>query len=216
MTKPMIKTMVVAEEKLLRECLARALCGDGRFCLVDSLSLRHDVLDSARRNRPQLALIELSHPSAVMTLRGIARVAPGITLIALTPGESEQEIIACAKAGADGYITRDASVDDVIDTILSSLQGELRCSPRIARSLFQHVGRLAPQHNGVPAEGLTRREAEILDLITEGFSNKRIARALGIEVATVKNHVHRILGKLGVACRGEAAAKRRRDVDLAT
>ena len=99
------------------------------FYLVDSLSLRDDVLDSARRNRPQLALVELSRPSAVNTLRGIACVAPGITQIALTPDDSEQEIIACAKAGADGYITRDASVDDLIDTILSSLQGELRCSP---------------------------------------------------------------------------------------
>ena len=216
MSKPMIRTMVVAKEKLLRECLARALYGDGRFSLVDSLSTRHDVLDSVRRNRPQLALVELSQPAAAMTLKTIARLAPDVTLIALTPGESEQEIIACAEAGADGYVTRDASVEDVIETILSAMNGELRCSPRIARSLFQHVGQLAPRLNGAPAGGLTRREAEILDLITEGLSNKRIARALGIEVATVKNHVHNILGKLDVTCRGEAAARWRRAVSPAT
>ena len=211
----MIRTIVVAEEKLLRECLARALYEDGRFSLVGSLSMRHDVLDSVRRNRPQLALIEASRSVAFVMLRTIARIDPGITLIGLTSEEAEREIIACAEAGADGYVTRDTSVDDVIETVLCAMKGELRCSPRIARALFQHVGQLAPRHSAGPAGGVTRREAEILDLITEGFSNKRIARALGIEVATVKNHVHSILGKLGVTCRGEAAARWRRAPSLA-
>ena len=209
MTKPMIKVLIVIEEKQLRENLARALYRDGRFCLVDCLSLERDVLDSVRRNRPQLALIELSHPATVMMLKTIDRVAPGITLIGLTPSETEQEIIACAEAGADGYVTRDASADEMIDTIVGALQGELRCSPRAAHCLFQHVGQLAPLLDPSPPCGLTKRESEILDLITERFSNKRIALTLGIEVATVKNHVHNILGKLGVSCRSEAAARRR-------
>ena len=212
----MIKTMIVAEVKLFREGLACALKNDGRFQLVDSLSGRQDILESARRCRPHVVLIELAGSASLVALKTIARLDSTIALIALAVSESEQEIIACAEAGADGYVTRDASTKDLIQTIQASMKGELRCSPRIARSLFHHVRVLATQSNGTPANGLTGREDEILDLIEQGFSNKRIARSLGIEVATVKNHVHNILGKLGVSCRGEAAAKRRIDAKLAS
>lgn len=212
----MIKTMIVAEVRLFREGLACALDRDGRFRLVDSLSGRHDILDSVRRCRPHVVLIELAGPASLVALKTIARLDQGITLIALAVSESEQEIIACAEAGAAGYATRDASIKDLIQTIQTSMKGELTCSPRIARSLFHHVRLLATQTNGAPVNGLTSREDEILDLIEQGFSNKRIARSLGIEVATVKNHVHNILGKLGVSCRGEAAARRRIDSKLAS
>lgn len=212
----MIKTMIVAEVKLFREGLACALNNDGRFQLVGSLSGRQDILASVRRCRPQLVLIELAGPASLVALKTIARLDASIALIALAVGESEQEIIACAEAGADGFVTRDASIKDLTQTIRASMKGELRCSPRIARSLFHHVRVLANQSNGGPVSGLTGREDEILDLIAQGFSNKRIARSLGIEVATVKNHVHSILGKLGVSCRGEAAAKRRTEANLAS
>lgn len=207
----MIKTIIVAEVKLFREGLACALISDGRVRLVDSLSSRHDILDSVRRCQPHVVLIELTGPASLVAFRTIARLDSSIALIALAVSESEREIIACAEAGADGYVTRDGSIQDLIQTIEASMKGELKCSPRIARSLFHHVRVLAIQTNGAPANGLTSREDEILDLIEQGFSNKRIARSLGIEVATVKNHVHNILGKLGVNCRGEAAAKRRID-----
>lgn len=210
----MIKIMIVAEVKLFREGLACALRNDGRFLLVDSLSGRQDVLESVRSLRPHVVLVELGGPASLVTLKTIARLDANIALIALAVRESEQEIIACAEAGADGYVTRDASTKDLIQTIQASMKGELRCSPRIARSLFHHVRVLATQSNGTPVNGLTGREDEILGLIEQGYSNKRIARSLGIEVATVKNHVHSILAKLGVSSRGEAAAKRRSDVKL--
>jgi DNA-binding NarL/FixJ family response regulator len=114
-------------------------------------------------------------------------------------------IIACAEAGASGYLTREASLAELVETIDAMIDGRLCCSQRIALSLFTHVGRLAAGQAS-EAHELTQREAEVLDMIALGQGNKQIARGLGIKISTVKNHVHAILGKLGAASRCEAAA----------
>src|SRR5439155_827652 len=103
---------------------------------------------------------------------------------------------------------REASIDDLVTVIESVARGEAICSPRVAAGLLRRVAALAAGHGGdLPRAQLTNREREIVRLIDNGLSNKEIARALGIEVATVKNHVHNILEKLQVHRRGEAAAR---------
>jgi two-component system, NarL family, nitrate/nitrite response regulator NarL len=99
-------------------------------------------------------------------------------------------------------------VTDVVTAVHSAVRGELVCSPRTAGMLLSRVSSLAAGAvRGLPNETLTQREQEILDLMSEGRSNKQIARELCIQDATVKNHVHSILGKLGVKRRGEAVAQ---------
>src|SRR5262249_26135221 len=118
-----------------------------------------------------------------------------------------------AEAGIHGYVTRDGSVNDVVVAIQSAVRGEVACSPRVAALLFQRVATLSEATHGVQARPmLTRRELEIAGLITEGLSNKEIARSLRISSATVKNHVHNVLEKLQIRRRGEAAARLRREV----
>ena len=112
-----------------------------------------------------------------------------------------------AEAGIAGWVTREASVDDLRATVASAAAGEAVFSPRLAASLLRRVAALASERRvGAQATPLTRRQREILALIDEGLSNKEIARRLSIEVATVKNHVHNILEKLEVTRRAEAAA----------
>jgi DNA-binding NarL/FixJ family response regulator len=94
-----------------------------------------------------------------------------------------------------GYVPRDGSLSDLVAAIESAAHGELRCSPKIAASLFQRVARLTDETRHSTAS-LTRREEEIARLIDQGLSNKQIARRLQIEVSTVKNHVHSVLKKL--------------------
>ena len=120
------------------------------------------------------------------------------------------QIIACAESGAAGYLPRDASLDDLTKAIQSAAEGKLCCAPEIAQMLFCHVGRLASNGTAGQHGVLTAREVQILDLIERGQSNKVIAQKLGIELSTVKNHVHNLLAKLGVRRRGEAAALHRR------
>jgi DNA-binding NarL/FixJ family response regulator len=98
-------------------------------------------------------------------------------------------------------------VTELGETVACVMRGELPCTPRLAATLFQRLALHASHRQDDGALGLTAREREILTLIDGGLSNKEIAHRLNIEVATVKNHVHRILDKLHVKRRGEAAAR---------
>ena len=104
-------------------------------------------------------------------------------------------------------MTSDASVAELVAAIESVARGESLCTPSVAAALMRRLASLARSWaDADPIEPLTRREREILELIDEGLSNKQIAQRLRIELPTVKNHVHHILGKLGVHRRAEAAA----------
>jgi DNA-binding NarL/FixJ family response regulator len=138
-------------------------------------------------------------------------VIPGLKVIALGIDELESEVIRWAEAGIDGLVSRQASLEDLMATVDSVAQGETLCSPRMTAALLRHVGVLARERGSSRATSpLTAREREIAGLIDEGLSNKEIAQRLCIELATVKNHVHNLLEKLGVRRRGEAAAAWRR------
>ena len=161
---------------------------------------------------PDVVLFDISPPGSLGEVRRVAAAVPAARVVALAVGESENQVVACAEAGADGYVTRDQSVEDVLAVIGAVTRGELICSPRIAGALLQRLGRLAAERGSAPVDEppvrLTAREREIVVLIDRGMSNKQIARTLTIEVATVKNHVHNILEKLHVTRRDEAVARR--------
>lgn len=208
----MVSVLITANVRLYRDSLAFVLAQDGRFRVTGSASTRDEIMCALRRERPAVVLLDLAVPGSARTLRHLARCAPGTAVVALVEGENEAGIISCAEAGAAGYLTRDAPLDELVDTILSAANGELRCPPSVAGSLFRRIGSLAlgpAARARRPA--LTAREHEVLAAIDRGCSNKLIARQLGIEVATVKNHVHSILAKLGARGRGEAAAILRDD-----
>lgn len=116
-------------------------------------------------------------------------------------------MVSCVDAGFHGYVSKDASLHDLVRTIESVARGEVVCSPRIVASLFREVARRGPGMSGDAGIRLTSRERQILDLIDQYLSNKEIARALHISVSTVKNHVHNILAKQKVHRRADAAAR---------
>jgi len=115
--------------------------------------------------------------------------------------------VACAEARIDGYVPHVRALVDVVATMASTARGELRCTPRVAAALLKRVRSLKVDVGpSQPSLHLTSREHEIAELLDGGMSNKEIAHRLGIEAATVKNHVHNIIEKLHVRRRGEAAA----------
>jgi two-component system, NarL family, nitrate/nitrite response regulator NarL len=128
--------------------------------------------------------------------------------MALAVGESEEEILACAEAGVAGFLPRNGSFDDLARAVTKVARGEVACPQSIAGALLRRICADAHQRC-VTTDHLTPREREVLVLIEQGMSNKQIAQRLGIEVRTVKNHVHNLLEKLRVQRRGEAAARLR-------
>ncbi len=210
----MIGVLIVSDVQIFREGLAIALSRKGTFDVVQAGSRPREALNAVRRKRPQVALIDQMMADCCAIMTGIATDAPDVALIAMGVGDDSKDVLHCAEAGAAGFVPRQASIDDLVRAMEDARHGTLRCAPEIAHALFCHVGRLTARQasNGVDTDrnALTRRETEVLDLIERGQSNKVIARKLGIEVSTVKNHVHSLLAKMGVHRRGEAAALHRR------
>ncbi len=203
--------LIVGDNRLYREGLARVLNENPRTHVVGMAQSRSEALAAAAAMRPEVVLLDMVMADALATARHLIEAAPGLKVVALGVAEIESEVVACAEAGIASYVTRDGTLDDLMQAMDSAVRGELRCSPQVAGSLLRRVSSLASERPEQPDLcALTNREIRILGIIEQGLSNKEIARALAIEVATVKNHVHHILEKLHVSRRGEAAALFRR------
>jgi DNA-binding NarL/FixJ family response regulator len=202
-----IRALIVAHTRLFREGLADAL---RQVAEIEVVATARSVDEAAARvaeTRPAIALVDTGSADGVATVRALARELP---VVALAVPEHEAEIVALAEAGIAGYVTRDASLDDLVAAVTSVARGEALVSPRVAATLFRRVAALAAERRVTDEAGLprlTRRERQIIDLIEAGLSNKEIAIRLQIQFATVKNHVHNILEKLQVAHRADAVAR---------
>ena len=148
---------------------------------------------------------------ALKLTSAITELTPSTKVLALGLTEEKQRVLRYVEAGATGYILKDDSLEDMIETVRAAQDGKVFVSPQIAAALMERLSDLAHMFSGIEnsvsdTAGLTSRELEVLQLIGAGLTNQRIAEQLVIEVGTVKNHVHNILDKLNVNSRGEAAA----------
>lgn len=207
-----VRVLVLADVRMYREGLASALGHEPGLKVVGALPRPPHDLD---RLEPDIVLYDVSRPGALETVRRLRRSAPSAKVVVVAVPEHDVDLLAYAEAGVSGYVTCEQSVEDVVGAVQAVARGEMICTPRMAAALVRHLAALAALASDAtrPATAerlLTRRELEIVGLIERGMSNKQIARALQIEVATVKNHVHNILEKLHVERRGEVAARLRR------
>ena len=181
--------------------------------VLGTASHREEILTRLAEAPPDIVLVDFVMPEAASIVAEIRRRTPSVKVVAITLGDTETEVIQLAEAGVAGYVLPDGSLDDLIIAVESAVRGELYCPPRVAFTLLRRVGAIAlgsataKQSDAAPSpvDELTGREREILQLVAQGMSNKQIARQLGIEVATAKNHVHNILRKLHVHRRIEAS-----------
>jgi two-component system nitrate/nitrite response regulator NarL len=206
------RLLILGEVGVYREALAGSLGRDDRFEVVAVAAGVEEAREALERVQADVLLVDTRMPDGASAVRALAAAAPQVKLVALAVPEVEDEVIAFAEAGASAYVTVDGSMDDLASVVQCVERGEVLCSPGMAAGLFRRVAALSRERQLAPIEEkLTARELEVLRLIEEGRSNKEIASALSIEVPTVKNHVHRILEKLHVHRRSEAAARARRD-----
>ena len=203
-----LRVSVVAETRVYREGLERAIADQPQFDFVGAAADVAAGIALAHRVLPDAVVIDLGGSDAAAAVRRFAEAAPDVRIVALAVDEATAQILALAEAGIAAYVTRDGSLDELLETLASVARDELRCSPRMAGALLRRMQTLArAAEPPTLADRLTAREREILQLIDAGLANKEIARRLDIELATVKNHVHHILEKLGARRRGEAAAR---------
>jgi two-component system nitrate/nitrite response regulator NarL len=204
-----IRILVVASIRLFREGLAQILDRREGLTVVGMARDSEEALARIEELAPQIVLLDMADAESHAVAREIGSLTPQIRIVALGVIEVERDVLACAEAGIAEYVPRDGSREDLVAAVKSAACGEVHCSPQQAGTLWRRLAALAANQRQASAIELTRREREIVGLIDHDLSNKEIARQLGIEVATVKNHVHNLLDKLHVTTRTQAAASMR-------
>jgi two-component system, NarL family, nitrate/nitrite response regulator NarL len=204
-----VDVYIVAAVRLYQQGLAYALSADPRFRVVGVAAGHNEAREhlSRLRPRPRVVLLDIGGEHGLRAARELRDALPDVALVALSVGDTEQNVIACAETGVAGLVTTETSLDGLMATVLCVAEGGTRCSSRATAALMRRVALMAERHQQErPHARLTPRERQIVELIDQGLSNKQIGRELQIELATVKNHVHSILEKLCVERRGAAAA----------
>jgi DNA-binding NarL/FixJ family response regulator len=210
----MIKVIIFSDIKIYCEGLSRILSTVQSIEVVCAENTLEDASGKIENLDPDVVLLDMTMRSSSAIAHKVCRLFPDVKVVALAVSENEQEVFEYAQAGIAGYVARDSSIDELIETVICASKGEFRCSPRIAACIFhkvQHssdaeIEQYSSRSNADgqnPISALTRREQQITCLMAEGFSNKQISTALFIEVSTVKNHVHNILVKLNVHSRSQ-------------
>ena len=194
--------------RLHRDGLAGALRGEG--LAVTAAPPGPDCL--RRAQRADVVVLEADGTAGAAFARELAVAAPGARVVALGVVEDDRPILAYAGAGVAAFVAPEHSLGELLAAVWAVQRGETRCTPRVAAILLRGLAaRPPPVATAARGTHLTSREREVLELIDQGLPNKQIARQLGIELPTVKNHVHNILAKLDASGRGEAAARMRRE-----
>lgn len=202
----MTSVLIVVGIRLYRDGLAQLLSVQEGFKVVGTESSCRAAAAHLDHLAPDVALVEMGLPDLDAITGGLVRQSSPVPVVVMGIADSDSEVLACAERGAAGFVTRDASMDELTGTIRRAANGEVMCSPRTAGSLVRRVRALAAELNLTSHHArLTRREREVAALLRQDLSNKEIASRLRIEVATVKIHVHNVLDKLQVHRRVDAA-----------
>jgi DNA-binding NarL/FixJ family response regulator len=208
--------LIVSEVCFLRESLAEILTRAGIKVCGQSGTLPL-ALAIAQAQRPEIVLLDVAIADGVAAATNLVAALPRASVVAIAIAETEENVLAWAEAGIEGYVPNTASVDDLVSLISQIRRGEQTCPKNIVGSLLRRLGaqertlERAAERAARPAlaapTSLTRREIEISRLIATGLSNKDIARRLGISLGTTKSHVHNLLGKLSLQRRAEVMAR---------
>lgn len=205
-------TVLIADDHpLFRKGMHALLKSMPDMELIGEAKSGKEAIEMALAQQPDIVLMDLQMPegSGLTATRELSKSSPGIRILVVTLFEDDESIFAALRAGARGYILKDADEAEMMRAIRAVGEGEAIFSPTIATRLmdyFADTRTLLPQ--GVLPE-LTEREREILTLIGRGETNAAIAEQLTISVKTVRNHVSNIFNKLQVADRAQAAIRAR-------
>jgi DNA-binding NarL/FixJ family response regulator len=196
-----IRILIVDDHAVVRQGLRMFLALDPDLQVVGEAGDGAEAVEQARRLEPDVVLMDLLMPKmdGVAATAAIRHDQPDVEVIALTSVLEDASVVGAVRAGATGYLLKDTQADELREAIKAAAAGRVQLAPQAAARLLREVR--APES----PEALTERETDVLRLVAQGKANKEIARSLGIGEQTVKSHVGRILAKLGVQSRTQAA-----------
>jgi DNA-binding NarL/FixJ family response regulator len=197
-----IGVYILSENRLVREALSRILKKGADFWTLDGPKYSSEVRDEIVRSGVQVLLLDSVSLflAEVETFQSIQRGAASLKIVLIGMEDDDQTFLQSVRRGAIGYVLKEASAAEIVAAVRAVTNGEAVCPPRLCRTLFECLTQEAqslPPSNTRQQLGLTRREHQVVPLIARGLSNKEIALRLNVSEQTVKNHVHRILQKVG-------------------
>ena len=200
-----IRVVVVDDQTLVREGLASLLAPMPDLTIVGTAADGREALDLVAEQSPDVVLMDVRMPgmNGVAVTRKICARYPRARVIVLTTFDHDEYVFESLRAGASGYLLKNADPDRLADAIRAVHAGTSILDPAVTKKVICRANRA----DAAPAltERLTPREREVLQLVAEGATNAEVAETLCLAVGTVKNHVSHILGKLGARSRAEAA-----------
>jgi DNA-binding NarL/FixJ family response regulator len=219
---PALRVLVAEDQKVVRDGLVLLLGMLPEVEVVGAAVDGDDAVRQALELEPDVVLMDLHMPrcDGVEATRRLARARPGVHIVVLTSYSDDESVLAALRAGARGFLTKDAGATDILQAMSAVSEGKALLDPGIQRRLVEALlsgemperpgagaGRAgAWPDGGWPAGGLTRREAEVLAEIAAGLSNGEIAAKLFISDTTVKTHVNHLLVKTGMRDRAQLVA----------
>jgi len=198
-----IRVLLVDDHMVVRSGLSTVLSIHDDLKLVGEAGDGEEAIKLCERLQPDVVLMDLLMPKmdGVTAIKAIKTRWPQIQIIALTSFKEKEYVEGALKAGANGYLLKDVSAEELVNSVRRAAAGQPSLSPEAAQVLIKNVNEPVDKQ-----PDMTGREKEILALMVEGLSNNEIAERLIVSQSTVKFHVSNILSKLGVTGRTEAVA----------
>jgi DNA-binding NarL/FixJ family response regulator len=202
-----IKVLIVDDHNLVREGLKAVFDNGNDVEVIGEAGSGEEALDMVGEVKPDVILMDISMPgmNGIQATKLILEKCPESKVVILTMLDQEGYVYEAVKAGATGYMLKNTSSDDLVHAIHTVFEGKALLHPDATAQLLKEFVTLAD--NKAKDYGLSSREMEVLQLLSEGNTNKEIAKALWISEQTVKTHVAHIFNKLGTSDRTETVAQ---------
>ena len=202
----MIRVLIADDQRVVREGLTLVLGLLSNVEVVGTASDGADAVAQAVQLRPDVVLMDLRMPrcDGVEATRRLRERAPDVKVVVLTTYSDDRSVIEALRAGARGYLTKDAGGEQIRQALERVIEDQAAIDPTVTHHLIDAIAAPAALNAQRLPDGLTPREAEVLSLIAAGLSNTEIAERLVISEGTVKSHINRVLAKIRVRDRAQA------------
>jgi len=211
-----IRVLLVDDHHLFREGLGKILDSQPNFEVIGEATNGLEALTETRKLKPDIILMDVSMPvcDGMKATQMIKQEFPKVTIVMLTVADESELLFEAIRSGAQGYLLKSIRRQEMLDLLQGAIKGDAAITPSLAGRMLEEFRRLDHHEFDDPldkSELMTKREKEVLTLVATGMSNKEVAEKLDLSIHTIKSHIRKILDKLHLSSRREAAAYARRE-----